>query len=81
MRKMAVVFAAAAAVLCVGSLTWNAAAQTTRGAEAISKAITNYSLVEKAACGPYWGPYCPPWHVRVCGWRHGWRHCWCARCG
>jgi len=75
MRKMAIVFAATAAVLCVGSLTWNAAAQTTRGAEAISKAITNYGLVEKAACY-HWGPWCPIRHHRVCG---RWR-CWCAPC-
>ena len=76
MRKMAIVFAATAAVFCVGALAWNADAQTTRGAEAIANAINNLSPIEKVACGPYWGRWCPPWHTRVCG---RWR-CWCARC-
>jgi len=76
MRKMAIAIAATTAMLFIGSLAWQAAAQTTRGASEISGAMQNFTPIEKAACGPNWGPYCPPWHHRVC---NHW-HCWCARC-
>jgi hypothetical protein len=76
MRKMAVAFTATAAILLVGSLAWQADAQTTRGAEAISSAARNFTPIEKAACGPYAGRWCGPYHHRVCG---PYR-CWCARC-
>jgi len=76
MRKMAIAIAATTAMLFVGSLVWQAAAQTTRGASEISSSIKNFTPIEKAACGPYWGRWCGPWHHRVCGWGG----CWCARC-
>jgi hypothetical protein len=76
MRKVAVALAATAAILFAGSLAWNADAQTTRGAAAVSSVAQNFTPIEKAACGPYRGRWCGPWHHRVCG-PGG---CWCARC-
>jgi hypothetical protein len=76
MRRMAIALAATAAILSAGSLAWKADAQTTRGAAAISATARNFTPIEKAACGPYWGRWCGPYHHRVCG---PYR-CWCARC-
>jgi hypothetical protein len=76
MRKIAIAFAATTAMVFVGSLAWQAAAQTTRGASEISSVIKNFTPIEKAACGPFWGRWCGPWHHRVC---NPWG-CWCAHC-
>ncbi|MGO4871157.1 MAG: hypothetical protein ACLPGW_11185 [Roseiarcus sp.] len=76
MRKMAIAFAATAAILSLGAMTLQADAQTTRGAGTISNAMQNFTPIEKAACGPHWGRWCGPWHHRVCG---PYR-CWCAPC-
>jgi len=76
MRKLAFVLAATAAILFSGPLTTQADAQSSRGAATISDSIKNFTPIEKAACGPYWGRWCGPWHHRVCG---PYR-CWCARC-
>jgi hypothetical protein len=76
MGKMAIAVTATAAILFVGSLAWKADAQTTRGAAAISATAKNFTPIEKAACGPYWGRWCGPYHHRVCG---PYR-CWCAHC-
>ncbi len=76
MQKLAITLTATAAILLVGSLTWRADAQTTRGAATICESAKNFTPIEKAACGPYWGHWCGPWHHRVCDWRG----CWCARC-
>lgn len=74
MRKVTVTLAAATAILMAGSLI--AGAQTTRGAFSIRKEAKNFTPVEKAACGPYRGRWCGPFHTRVC--RYG--RCWCVHC-
>jgi hypothetical protein len=61
-------------VLLGGMFTANA--QTTRGAAGIQAASHNFTPIVKAACGPFWGRYCGPFHHWVC--RH--RRCWCAPC-
>ena len=53
MRTLSVAFAAAAAILLVSSLAWNAAAQTSRGAANIPAQSQNFTPIEKAACGPF----------------------------
>ena len=77
MRKLSVAFAAAAAILLVSSLAWKADAQTSRGAANIPAQAQNFTPIEKAACGPFWGRWCGPFHRRVCGPRG---RCWCAQC-
>lgn len=72
MRKLAI----AVTILLAGSLAWEANAQITRGSPAVAGAARNFTPIEKAACGPYWGRWCGPWHRRVCGPRG----CWCAHC-
>jgi hypothetical protein len=67
---------AMAAILLAASLASSADAQTSRGAATIKSQAQNFSPIQKAACGPYWGPWCGPWHHRVCGWGR----CWCAPC-
>jgi hypothetical protein len=74
MRKSILVLAAAAAVIVAGAVAVNA--QTSRGAASIPLATKNFTPIEKAACGPFWGRWCGPFHHRVC--RRG--RCWCARC-
>ncbi|HTO60981.1 MAG TPA: hypothetical protein VMM15_06975 [Bradyrhizobium sp.] len=76
MRKLWATIAALAAILLVSSLAWKAEAQTTRGALLIPEQAKNFTPIEKAACGPFWGPHCGPFHHWVCR-RH---RCWCARC-
>jgi len=76
MRKLMFTVTAMSAILFTGSLAWQAAAQTTRGAASIGIAAQNFTPIEKAACGPYWGRHCGPFHHWVCG---PYR-CWCARC-
>jgi hypothetical protein len=66
----------ATTILLVGSLTWTAEAQTTRGVAAVAGAAKNFTPIEKAACGPFWGRWCGPFSRRVCG---PYR-CWCAPC-
>ena len=78
MRRLMITLAAAAAIVAAGSLTWQAEAQTSRGAAALPATVHNFSPVEKAACGPVRGRYCGRWHHLVCGPYH--RHCWCAPC-
>ena len=58
MRKLSVTFAAAAAVLLVSSLAWNADAQTSRGAANIPPESQDFSPIQQANCGGP-GPYCP----------------------
>ena len=77
MRKLSVAFAAAAAILLVSSLAWKADAQTSRGAANIPAQAQNFTPIEKAACGPFWGRWCGPFHRRVCG---PLGRCWCAHC-
>jgi hypothetical protein len=71
MRKLKVTFIATAAILLAGSLAFKADAQTSRGAATIPAQAQNFTPIEKAACGPFWGHW-------VCG-PYG-RRCWCARC-
>ena len=78
MRKLKVTFIATAAILLAGSLAFKADAQTSRGAATIPAQAQNFTPIEKAACGPFWGPRCGPYHHWVCG-SYG-RRCWCARC-
>ena len=77
MRKLLVAFITMATILLAGSLAFKADAQTSRGAANIPAQAQNFSPIEKAACGPYFGRWCGPFHRRVCG--PGGR-CWCARC-
>jgi len=74
MRKLVVILTATAAILSAGSLASNA--QTTRGTLGIKAVTQNFTAIEKAACGPFVGRWCGPFHHRVCvGYR-----CWCAPC-
>ena len=74
MRRLVVIFTTSIAILAVGSLASNA--QTTRGIGGIKSVSENFTPIEKAACGPFWGRWCGPYHTRVCG---PYR-CWCAHC-
>jgi hypothetical protein len=74
MRRLVVAFTATIVILSAGSLVANA--QTTRGALGLRAATQNFTPIEKAACGPFFGRWCGPYHTRVCG-PGG---CWCARC-
>ncbi len=67
---------AMATILVAASVASSADAQTTRGAAAIKAQTQNFTPIEKAACGPFWGRWCGPWSHRVCGWGR----CWCAPC-
>jgi len=81
MRKLLITFAAAAAILAVGATVFKAEAQTTRGAADITTQSKNFTPIEKAACGPFWGRFCGPFHHRVCRYGpYGGRRCWCAPC-
>jgi hypothetical protein len=77
MRKLMVTFIATAAILLAGSLAFKADAQTSRGAATIPAQAQNFTPIEKAACGPFFGRWCGPFHRRVCGPRD---RCWCAQC-
>ena len=78
MRKLIVTVLAVAAIVLAGSFAFKADAQTSRGALVLPGQAQNFSPIEKAACGPFFGPHCGPYHHWVCGPR---RHrCWCARC-
>jgi len=76
MRRLVMTLAALAAIMLAGTFAWQAQAQTSRGAGTLTGAAQNFSPIEKAACGPNVGPYCGPWHRRVC--RYG--RCWCVHC-
>jgi Spy/CpxP family protein refolding chaperone len=78
MRKLTVTFLATAALVLAGSLAFKADAQTSRGAGTLPAQAQNFTPIEKAACGPFWGRRCGPFHHWVCG-PYG-RRCWCARC-
>lgn len=77
MRKLVMTFIATAAILAAGAVAYNADAQTSRGAAGITTQAKNFTPIEKAACGPFWGRWCGPFHHRVCGPRG---RCWCAHC-
>lgn len=76
MRKLVITFVAAAAFLTAGTVAYRADAQTSRGAADITLQAKNFTPIEKAACGPYWGRWCGPFHRRIC--RYG--RCWCVHC-
>ncbi len=77
MCKMAIALTTTAAILFVGSLAWNADAQTARGAAAISTGAKNFTPIEKAAtCGDI---HCGPHRMLVCGVPPHW-HCYCHWC-
>ena len=81
MRKLKFTFIAVTAILLAGSLAFKADAQTSRGAANIPAQAQNFTPIEKAACGPFWGRWCGPFHRRVCRiGPFGRRHCWCAHC-
>ena len=77
MRRLVMTLVAVAAILLAGVFSWKAEAQTSRGALKLPEASQNFTPIEKAACGPFWGR-CRPFHHWVCG-PYGHR-CWCARC-
>jgi hypothetical protein len=69
MRKFSV--AIAAALLAVGSIAWNAEAQTSRGAALLD--AQNYTpIVQARVCRP--SPHCGWGHKWLCN-RHGQCHC------
>jgi hypothetical protein len=72
MRTLSVAIAVAA-LLAVGSIAWNAQAQTSRGAALLG--AQNYSPIVEARCGP--SPHCGFGHKWRCD-RHG--HCHCVPC-
>jgi hypothetical protein len=74
MLRPVVILAVTTAILLAAPPASNA--QTSRGAASISAARQNFSPIQKAACGPYWGRWCGPFTHRVCG---PYR-CWCAPC-
>ena len=76
MRKVVITVIASAAILTAGAVASRTAAQTSRGAADITAQTKNFTPIEKAAYGPFWGRWCGPFHHRVCGPRR----CWCARC-
>jgi hypothetical protein len=76
MPRFVLILAAAAAIVLGGALS--SSAQITRGAATIPTASENFSPVVKAACGPYRGRYCGPFHHLVCN-RYG-RRCRCVPC-
>jgi hypothetical protein len=78
MRKLTVTLIALAAILLAGLLAFKADAQTSRGAANMPAQTQNFTPIEKAACGPFFGARCGPFHHWVCG-PYG-RRCWCARC-
>jgi len=77
MRKLVITFIATAAILAAGALAFKAEAQTSRGAADITMHAKNFTPIEKAACGPFWGRWCGPFHRRVCG---PYGRCWCVHC-
>jgi hypothetical protein len=76
MRKFVVTLFAIAAIILAGALAYKADAQTSRGAFALPAQAKNFTPIEKAACGPFVGRWCGPFHRRVCRWGR----CWCAHC-
>ena len=76
MRRVVMMLVAAATIFLAGAFAWQANAQTSRGAFNLPAASQNFSPIEKAACGPRPGPYCGPWHTRVCNYGR----CWCRPC-
>lgn len=75
MRKAAIMFGAAAALLLVGSFAFEADATTGAGTLGLPAAAKNFSPVNQVACKMA-GPTCPVGYTRVC---RMWK-CWCARC-
>jgi hypothetical protein len=78
MRRLVATLSAIAAFLLAGSVAWKADAQTSRGAIFPAEQDQNFSPIRQAACGPFWGEHCRPFHHWVCG-PYG-RRWWCARC-
>jgi hypothetical protein len=73
MRKLVAIVTATTALLLAGELASHA--QTSRGAANIH--AQNFTPIEKAACGPFFGARCGPYHRWVCG---PYGRCWCAQC-
>ena len=70
MRKLSVAFAAAAAILLVSSLAWNADAQTSRGAAKYARAITKLHTDRKSRL---WAVlWCPVRTIPSLGLRSPW---------
>jgi hypothetical protein len=76
MRQLLVTLFAIAAILLAGTFTYRADAQISRGAATLPAQSQNFTPIEKAACGPFVGRWCGPFHRRVCRWGR----CWCAHC-
>jgi len=75
MKKLSIILAATAAILLASSLTWQAQAQTTRGAASIPAQAQNFTPVQQAGCRRA-GRYCAAGFTRRCGVLG----CWCAAC-
>ncbi len=73
MRKVALALAAAALLLCAGSLVWKADA-TGVGIPDFARAAKNYSPIDEVACR--FDAFCKPGYTMVCRVFD----CWCARC-
>ena len=71
MRKLAIMVATSAGILCLG-----ASANAMVGSGSVNALPhLNYTPRHQVACQG-WGPYCGPGFVRTCG---RWR-CWCRPC-
>jgi hypothetical protein len=73
MRKAALALAAAALLLCAGSLVWKADA-TGVGTLDFARVAKDYSPVDEVACR--FDAFCKPGYTMVCRVFD----CWCARC-
>jgi hypothetical protein len=63
MRKITMTLAAA--VFVFG--TMGLANAQTQGASSLNTQAQNATIIHKAACNDFWGPWCPPGRHRVCG--------------
>jgi hypothetical protein len=75
MRKIAILFGVAFALVLAGGLGFQADATVGSGTLGLPMAAKNYSPIDRVACR-FAGPMCPEGYTRVC------RpfKCWCARC-
>jgi hypothetical protein len=76
MRKLMLMFAAAAAILFAGALSWNAQASVTGGSGNLAITAKNFTPIIKAGCGGP-GPHCRWGRHWFCG---PLGRCWCAPC-
>jgi hypothetical protein len=72
MRKVVILFAAAAALLLAGSFAFKADATTGAGTLGLAATAKTYSPIEQATCKGKKGPFCQPGFTLRCD---PWCHC------